>query len=84
MLSMLTVSCTEVHWPLIPRLKVNLITGINTRCIGLGSRDQLSQSKVIKLGKVGYHTRLLDFHRSNPFSPNLPVANGDNSLPEAW
>jgi len=60
------------------------LAGINTRCIGLGSRDQTNQSKTVKLGRVYYHARLLDLHRSNPFSPNLSAVSSDIALPETW
>ncbi|EKM74744.1 hypothetical protein AGABI1DRAFT_109872 [Agaricus bisporus var. burnettii JB137-S8] len=44
-----------------------------------------SPSKVIKLGKVGYHTRLLDLHRSNPFgNANLNAGDDGNYIPDAW
>lgn len=58
--------------------------GITTRCIGLVSRDHATQSKQIKLGKVCYHTLLLDLHRSNEFgSSKLPNVE-DSHIPEAW
>jgi len=59
-------------------------TGINLRCIGLASRDQSALSKVVKLDQVGYYTRLLDLHRSNPFALNFAVINDEIHLPEAW
>lgn len=37
----------------------------------------------MKVGKAGYHTRLLDLHRSNPFGPNLGLEN-DTPVPETW
>ncbi|KAF8639379.1 hypothetical protein AX17_001535 [Amanita inopinata Kibby_2008] len=58
--------------------------GINTRCIGLVSRDHPTQSKQIKLGKVCYHTRLLDLHRSNEFG-SFPIINVEEThIPDAW
>ncbi|KXN81004.1 Serine/threonine-protein kinase gcn2 [Leucoagaricus sp. SymC.cos] len=73
--------------------------GINAKCIGLASPSVPSASgsatvhsysspKVIKLGKVGYHTQLLDLHRSNPFglvgNALLPFVNEDSQVPDAW
>lgn len=63
---------------------INLHTGINPRCIGLASREEPSQSKLIKIGKVGYHTKLLDLHRSNPFGPNTPNIPDDPPVPDEW
>lgn len=63
-------------------------TGLTTRCIGLAalsdpSTPTSSPLKIVKIGKVGYHTRLLDLHRSNPFGPNIVIEN-DTAVPEAW
>ncbi|TFK38831.1 hypothetical protein BDQ12DRAFT_605427 [Crucibulum laeve] len=58
--------------------------GITTRCIGLVSRDHPSQSKLLKLGKVGYHVRLLDLHRSNSFGPYTPLILDEPQIPDAW
>lgn len=58
--------------------------GINTRCIGLASRDHPTQSKLIKLGKVCFHTRLLDLHRSNSFGANISVSSEDPLISDAW
>ncbi|KAG6890525.1 hypothetical protein C0995_007725 [Termitomyces sp. Mi166 len=56
--------------------------GINARCIGLVSGDR-PHSKQVKLGRVGYPTRLLDLHRSNPFGTNLsPIE--EPPIPEGW
>jgi hypothetical protein len=38
---------------------------------------------VIKLGKVGYHTQLLDLHRSNPFGLIAPLSD-EVDIPDAW
>ncbi|KAF8060720.1 kinase-like domain-containing protein [Lyophyllum atratum] len=57
--------------------------GINARSIGLASGDRTSQSKQIKLGRVGYPTRLLDLHRSNPFGPDY-LPNEESQIPEGW
>ena len=61
-----------------------LLTGINARCVGLVSSDSAGQSKVIKLGKVAYHTRLLDLHRSDSFGPHTPIVPDEYQVPEAW
>jgi len=59
--------------------------GLNTRCIGLAARDPSSStpSKLVKLGRAGYHTRLVDLHRSNLFGPKV-VNENDITVPEAW
>ena len=36
------------------------------------------------MGKVGYHARLKDLHRSNPFSSGLAIINDEQSIPDAW
>ena len=46
------------------------LVGIKAGCIGLAPRDTPSSSKLVKLGRVAYHTRLLDLHRSNSFGPH--------------
>ena len=61
-----------------------LLTGINTRCVGLAPSDSAGQPKAIKLGKVVYHTRLLDLHRSNSFGPHTPIVLDEYQVPEAW
>jgi hypothetical protein len=69
--------------------------GISTHTIGLAtappSTSRLIQSKLIKLGRVGFPTRLLDLHRSNPFGSNTDESAGGNlgvlseeGVPEAW
>ncbi|KAF8883813.1 hypothetical protein BD779DRAFT_1674349 [Infundibulicybe gibba] len=57
--------------------------GINARCIALASRDHPTQSKLIKLGRVGFYTRLLDLHRSNPFGTTIPQYE-EQQIPDAW
>ncbi|SJL11916.1 uncharacterized protein ARMOST_15330 [Armillaria ostoyae] len=56
--------------------------GISATSIGLVSGNCPSQSKLIKLTKVGYHTRLLDLHRSNAFGYVNPPE--ERVMPEAW
>ncbi|KAF9457367.1 kinase-like domain-containing protein [Collybia nuda] len=58
--------------------------GITARCIGLASRDHPTQSKLIKLGRVGFPTRLLDLHRSNPFGSNMPAGVEESQMSEEW
>ncbi|KAI9461114.1 hypothetical protein HD554DRAFT_2206776 [Boletus coccyginus] len=54
------------------------------RCIFLATRENKSHSKLVKVGKVGYHTRLKDLHRSNPFSSGLALINDEHDIPDAW
>ncbi|KAG7440064.1 Serine/threonine-protein kinase [Guyanagaster necrorhizus] len=56
--------------------------GINAASIGLATQSCPSQSKLIKLSEVGYHTRLLDLHRSNAFACVNPPE--ERIMPEAW
>ncbi|KIJ60152.1 hypothetical protein HYDPIDRAFT_139699 [Hydnomerulius pinastri MD-312] len=58
--------------------------GLDTCCIFLATRENRSHSKLVKLGKVGYHARLKDLHRSNPFSPGLVQMNDEHAIPDAW
>ncbi|KIJ97967.1 hypothetical protein K443DRAFT_104703 [Laccaria amethystina LaAM-08-1] len=58
--------------------------GINAGCIGLASRDAPSSSKLVKLGKVAYHTRLLDLHRSNSFGPHTPAVADEPQISDEW
>ncbi|KAJ3566582.1 hypothetical protein NP233_g6910 [Leucocoprinus birnbaumii] len=65
--------------------------GISAKCVGLAppsassgaSQPSSSATKIIKLGKVSYHTQLLDLHRSNPFGSIGPL-NEDVDVPDAW
>ncbi|KAF9231990.1 hypothetical protein BU15DRAFT_90768 [Melanogaster broomeanus] len=52
---------------------------LDTTCIFLATRENRSHSKLVKIGRVGYHVRLKDLHKSNPFSPGLVLVNGDHS-----
>ncbi|KAF9527861.1 other/PEK/GCN2 protein kinase [Crepidotus variabilis] len=61
--------------------------GITTRCVGLTSKDNPSQPKMIKLCKAAFHTRLLDLHRSNSFGAHTPMPPEyqlESSNPEGW
>ncbi|KAL4071177.1 kinase-like domain-containing protein [Scleroderma yunnanense] len=58
--------------------------GLDTCCVYLATRDNRSYPKLVKVGKVGYHARLRDLHRSNPFSAGLMFGNDELRLPEAW
>ena len=56
--------------------------GISPTCVYLASPIQVGQPKVVKLGKSGYFTRLLDLYRSNKFGGNLNLH--DSRIPEGW
>ncbi|KAJ3727200.1 kinase-like domain-containing protein [Lentinula guzmanii] len=58
--------------------------GINPCCIGLESRNSQSSSKLIKLFKVGYYTRLVDFNKSNEFRTTPNHNHEDPAIPDAW
>ncbi|KAJ7488435.1 kinase-like domain-containing protein [Mycena latifolia] len=57
--------------------------GITADCIGLTPR--MKNTKMVKLTKVAFYTRLLDLHRSNPFGPDIAVGDLDEPrIPEPW
>lgn len=59
--------------------------GINARSVALAPANVgRTQSKVIKLGKAVFPTRLLDLHRSNPFGPNIPPSTEDLDMSDEW
>jgi eukaryotic translation initiation factor 2-alpha kinase 4 len=55
--------------------------GINARCVGLSTRERTANSKLVKVGKASFHTRLLELHRSNPFNDE---SIHDIPVPDAW
>ncbi|KAJ7186042.1 hypothetical protein C8R46DRAFT_937688 [Mycena filopes] len=52
-------------------------------CRPLSRSSSSSKTKVAKLTKPAFYTRLLDLHRSNPFAP-LDAEREEEQLPEAW
>ncbi|KAG8220630.1 kinase-like domain-containing protein [Butyriboletus roseoflavus] len=58
--------------------------GLDTKCIFLATRENRSHCKLVKVGKVGFHVRLKDLHRSNPFPSGLALINDECSIPDAW
>ncbi|KAL6299472.1 kinase-like domain-containing protein [Sparassis latifolia] len=58
--------------------------GISAKYIGLAAREEGGQSKMVKLFKVGYHIRLLDLHRSNPFGFNADPKIDEVQIPDGW
>ena len=56
--------------------------GISTTCVYLANPIQAGQPKIVKLGKSGYFTRLLDLYRSNKFGGQLNLH--DSRTPEGW
>ena len=58
--------------------------GLNLRCVGLAPREGMGTSKVVKLCKVGYHVRLLDLHRSDPFGFSADFRADVDNTPEGW
>ena len=76
--------------------------GIDPHCIYLAPRDPASghptNAKLVRIGRVGFHTKLRDLYRSNPWGlpPNTSDTvnlDGDslddaedavNELPEGW
>ena len=51
------------------------------KCIGLVHGDGEGSPKVVKLFKVGYHIRLLDLDRSDPFGSSSEIKM-DDDVPE--
>ncbi|EGN94241.1 hypothetical protein SERLA73DRAFT_126224 [Serpula lacrymans var. lacrymans S7.3] len=58
--------------------------GLDICCVGLATRENRSQSKLVKIGKVGYHVRLQDLHRSNPFGSGILSSSEEAVLSDAW
>lgn len=59
-------------------------TGLSTKCIGLAPREEGGPSKIVKVFKAGYHVRLLDLHRSDPFGFNMDPKIDEVHIPEGW
>ncbi|KAH7905298.1 kinase-like domain-containing protein [Hygrophoropsis aurantiaca] len=57
---------------------------LDTCSIFLATRENRTRSKLVKVGKVAYHARLRDLHRSNPFFVGAPAMNDEPVLPDAW
>ncbi|OCH91731.1 Serine/threonine-protein kinase [Obba rivulosa] len=58
--------------------------GLSPKCIGLAPREDAGGAKLVKLSKVGYHTRLLDLHRSNPFGFSMDPRLEESAVPDGW
>ncbi|TFY68401.1 hypothetical protein EVJ58_g1031 [Rhodofomes roseus] len=58
--------------------------GLCINHIGLAPREQGGQAKMVKIFKVGYHVRLLDLHRSDPFGFNMDPKVDETPIPEGW
>ncbi|KAL0961127.1 hypothetical protein HGRIS_006101 [Hohenbuehelia grisea] len=58
--------------------------GINTRCIGITSQNDLNRPKLVKLGRCVFHTHLLDLHKSNPFGSKLSLPSDETRIPDGW
>lgn len=85
MLYTLVISSIEVC-PSLPQnrgINIRLFSssGLDTTCIFLATRENKSHSKLVKVGKVSYHARVKDLHRSDPFSA---LMNDEHSIPDAW
>ncbi|KAG1849257.1 kinase-like domain-containing protein [Suillus subluteus] len=49
--------------------------GLDISCIYLATRENRTHTKMVRLGKVGYHARLKDYHKSNPFGNGISNVN---------
>ncbi|CCM05314.1 uncharacterized protein FIBRA_07528 [Fibroporia radiculosa] len=58
--------------------------GLSLKCIGLTPHEEGGLSKVVKVFKVGYHVRLLDLHRSDPFGFNMDPKIDEMLIAEGW
>ncbi|PCH37122.1 Serine/threonine-protein kinase [Wolfiporia cocos MD-104 SS10] len=58
--------------------------GLSIKHIGLAPRDDGGPTKLVKLFKTGYHIRLLDLHRSNPFGFNTDPKVDEMQIPDGW
>lgn len=84
MLCTVAISSIEVcTFPRIVSSTYDRLLGLDTTCIFLATRENKSHSKLVKVGKVGYHARLKDLHKSNPFSWGLAL-NDEQLIPDAW
>ncbi|KAG2365174.1 kinase-like domain-containing protein [Suillus spraguei] len=59
--------------------------GLDISCIYLATRENRTHTKMVKIGKVGYHARLKDYHKSNPFGTGISNVNEEEYIrPTPW
>ncbi|KAG0696775.1 hypothetical protein DFH29DRAFT_949716 [Suillus ampliporus] len=59
--------------------------GLDISCIYLATRENRTHSKMVRIGKVGYHARLKDYHKSNPFGNGISNVNEEEYIrPTPW
>ncbi|KAJ7163895.1 kinase-like domain-containing protein [Mycena crocata] len=58
--------------------------GIAADCISIPLRNDRSKTKMVKLTKAAFYTRLLDLHRSNPFGPGISLDPDEPRISDQW
>ncbi|KAG1764160.1 kinase-like domain-containing protein [Suillus placidus] len=59
--------------------------GLDISCIYLATRENRTHTKMVRIGKVGYHARLKDYHKSNPFGNGISNVNEEEYIrPTPW
>ncbi|KAG2126151.1 kinase-like domain-containing protein [Suillus cothurnatus] len=59
--------------------------GLDISCIYLATRENRTHTKMVRIGKVGYHARLKDYHKSNPFGNGISSVNEEEYIrPTPW
>lgn len=63
----------------------HIVLGLDISCIYLATRENRTHTKMVRLGKVGYHARLKDYHKSNPFGNGVSNVNEEDYIrPTPW
>ncbi|KAG2338792.1 hypothetical protein BDR05DRAFT_984599 [Suillus weaverae] len=58
---------------------------LDISCIYLATRENRTHTKMVRMGKVGYHARLKDYHKSNPFGNGISNVNEEEYIrPTPW
>ncbi|KAG1802496.1 kinase-like domain-containing protein [Suillus variegatus] len=59
--------------------------GLDISCIYLATRENRTHAKMVRIGKVGFHARLKDYHKSNPFGNGISNVNEEEYIrPTPW
>ncbi|KAG2093756.1 uncharacterized protein F5147DRAFT_779275 [Suillus discolor] len=54
--------------------------GLDISCIYLATRENRTHPKMVRIGKVGYHACLKDYHKSNPFGNDISNVNEEEYI----
>jgi len=69
---------------LIGLIRNSQVQGLDISCVYLATRENRTHSKMVRIGKVGYHARLRDYHKSNPFGTAMSIVNEESMPPTPW